>query len=216
MQQHMDAAADAMAPVFAPILTIPRVFEPEFCAGLIRLFAATEATESAFAHEVDGRTVERVDPRLKRRRDVFIADESLVASIRHRLETRLFPMVTRAFGWQPIHIERYLISAYDARDRGFFSAHRDDVTAGTAHRKFAVTINLNAEAYEGGELHFPEFGKRTYRSPTGGATVFGCNLLHEATPVTKGVRYAFIPFLYDEAGDRLRKANLSLVGAKTG
>lgn len=216
LQKHLGDAADPSALPMAPILTLPRVFEPELCAGLMRYFAEVGATESAFVHDVDGRTMERVDARLKRRRDVVVADESLVAIIRDRLVTRLFPMVKRAFGWQPVYIERYMISAYGAKDLGFFSAHRDDVTAGTAHRKFAVTINLNADAYEGGDLRFPEFGKRSYRPPTGGATVFGCNLLHEVTPVTKGVRYAFIPFLYDEAGARLREANLSLVGARPG
>ncbi|THD60691.1 MAG: hypothetical protein E8A12_10465, partial [Phenylobacterium sp.] len=39
-----------------------------------------------------------------------------------------------------------------------------------------------------------------------------CSLLHEATPVTKGVRYAFLPFLFDEAGEALRQKNLHLLG----
>ena len=79
-----------------------------------------------------------------------------------------------------------------------------------------MTLNLNAEAYEGGELRFPEFGRRTYRSPTGGATVFCCSLLHEVTPVTQGSRYAVLPFLYDEAGARLRRANLHRVEGHEG
>jgi predicted 2-oxoglutarate/Fe(II)-dependent dioxygenase YbiX len=37
--------------------------------------------------------------------------------------------------------------------------------------------------------------------------VFSCSLLHEATPVTKGTRYATLPFLFDEAGDQIRAAN---------
>ena len=109
-----------------------------------------------------------------------------------RLEDRLFPMLKRALGWQAQHIERYLICRYGAEDQGFFSRHRDDVTAGTAHRKFAVSLNLN-DGYEGGDLRFPEFGPRTYRPPAGGATVFACGLLHEATPVTKGERFVFVP-----------------------
>ena len=48
---------------------------------------------------------------------------------------------------------------------------------------------------------------RTYRPPTGGAVVFSCSLLHEATPVTKGLRYATLPFLYDEAAAEIREAN---------
>ena len=32
-------------------------------------------------------------------------------------------------------------------------------------------------------------------------------LLHEATPVTKGRRYAFLPFLYDDAAAQVRERN---------
>ena len=60
---------------------------------------------------------------------------------------------------------------------------------------------------------FPEFGQRTYRAPTGGAVVFSCSLLHEATPVTSGRRYAFLPFLYDEAARKVRDANLDKLAA---
>jgi predicted 2-oxoglutarate/Fe(II)-dependent dioxygenase YbiX len=71
---------------------------------------------------------------------------------------------------------------------------------------FACSINLNAEEFEGGDLRFPEFGSRTYRPPTGGAVIFSCTLLHEATPVTKGTRYAFLPFFYDDAAAKIRDA----------
>ena len=86
------------------------------------------------------------------------------------------------------------------------------VTRLNATLKRRTDVNLNAEDYDGGELRFLEFGRRTYRPPTGGAAVFACGLLHEATPVTRGVRYAVVPFLYDEAGERLRQANLGRVG----
>ena len=198
---------------YAPVLTLPRLFEPQFCTRLIDHFRAETPSESGFAAEVGGRTVDLVNPHLKRRQDVTIDDAGLLADVETRLRTRLFPMVKRAFGWEASEIERFLISRYAEDDQGFFSAHRDDVTAGTAHRKFAVTVNLNADDYEGGALRFPEFGRRLYAPETGGATVFSCALLHEVTPVTRGVRYAFLPFLYDEAGARLRKANLALVGA---
>jgi predicted 2-oxoglutarate/Fe(II)-dependent dioxygenase YbiX len=124
-------------------------------------------------------------------------------------------MIRRTFGWQARHIERYLICRYGAEDQGFFRAHRDDVTAGSAHRKFAVSINLNADDHDGGDLRFPEFGRRTYRPSTGGAAVFSCNLLHEATPVTRGERFAVVPFLFDDAGEAVRRANLGLVDFST-
>ena len=198
---------------FAPVLTLPRILEPELCERLIDYYRRGEPSVSGFAIDVGGRTVQHVDPKLKRRGDVTIEDDELVAALRARLEDRLFPMVKRAFGWRPRHIERYLLCRYGDQDRGFFFPHRDDMTAGTAHRKFAVSLNLNAEGHEGGDLRFPEFGPRTYRPPTGGATVFCCSLLHEATPVTLGERFVFVPFLYDDEGAKLRRANLSLVGA---
>jgi predicted 2-oxoglutarate/Fe(II)-dependent dioxygenase YbiX len=68
-----------------------------------------------------------------------------------------------------------------------------------------------AEEFEGGDLRFPEYGRQTYRPPTGGAVVFSCSLLHEATPVTKGRRYAFLPFLYDEAAAKIREENLQFL-----
>ena len=104
-------------------------------------------------------------------------------------------------------MERYIVACYAAERGGHFRAHRDNTTKGTAHRRFAVTINLNADAFQGGELRFPEFGARAYRAPTGGAVVFSCSLLHEVLPVTAGRRFAFLPFLYDEAAARVRLEN---------
>tara|TARA_B100000408_G_scaffold123993_1_gene105073 strand:- start:348 stop:731 length:384 start_codon:yes stop_codon:yes gene_type:complete len=118
----------------------------------------------------------------------------------------------RAFQFRATRIERYLVACYEA-GAGHFRPHRDNTTHGTAHRRFAVTINLNAGEYDGGDLRFPEFGQRTYRAPTGGAVVFSCSLLHEATPVTSGRRDAFLPFLYDEAARKVRDANLDKLAA---
>lgn len=56
-------------------------------------------------------------------------------------------------------------------------------------------------------MRFPEFGQSLYVPPVGGAVIFSCSLLHEATPVTAGRRYAFLPFLYDEAAAKIREAN---------
>ena len=124
-----------------------------------------------------------------------------------RIYWRLGPEIEKAFMWKPTRMERYLVARYDSESGGFFRPHRDNTTKGTAHRRFAVTINLNASEYDGGDLRFPEFGPRTYRAPTGGAVVFACALLHEATAVTRGQRFAFLPFLYDDAAARVREEN---------
>jgi predicted 2-oxoglutarate/Fe(II)-dependent dioxygenase YbiX len=124
-----------------------------------------------------------------------------------RIQRRVVPAIEQAFQFRATRMERYIVACYDAEHGGHFRAHRDNTTRGTAHRRFAVTINLNAEQYRGGELRFPEFGPRSYRAPSGGAVVFSCSLLHEVLPVTAGRRFAFLPFLYDEAAAKLRLEN---------
>jgi len=46
----------------------------------------------------------------------------------------------------------------------------------------------------------------------GGAVVLSCALPHEATPISKGRRYATLPLLYDAKGARIRAQNLHTFG----
>jgi len=196
----------------APVLLVPQLFEPELCRNLIGLYERQGGEDSGFMTTgQDGKTVGVIDYGRKRRRDHLIEDAGLRQGIRERIERRLLPEVRRAFQFRASFIERYIVACYDAGEGGYFRPHRDNTTKGTAHRRFAVTINLNAEDYHGGDLCFPEFGRGTYRAPTGGAVVFSCSLMHEALPVTRGRRYCVLPFLYDEAGARVREANLDYV-----
>lgn len=98
-------------------------------------------------------------------------------------------------------MERYIVSCFSAEEGGHFNAHRDNTTAGTAHRRFAVSINLNDD-FDGGKVSFPEYGPRGYKAPACGAVVFSCSLLHKFSTVTRGSRYAFLPFLYDDVQQR--------------
>lgn len=192
--------------MWAPVLLVPNVLEPELCRRLIGLYQEKGGAPSGFMREVDGKTRLIHDPSHKIRSDVLVEDAQLQAVLRSRVHLSLVPQIAKAFQFTVTRMERYLVAQYDAESGGHFRRHRDNTTAGTAHRRFAVSINLNAD-FEGGDLRFPEFGPRTYRPPVGGAVVFSCSLLHEATPVTRGVRYAFLPFLYDEAAAKIREAN---------
>ena len=200
---------------WAPVLRIPDVLEPSLCQRLIALYEQNGGEESGFMRDVDGKTVLMLDPRHKQRRDYTIEDEDLRRQLAVRMNRRLSPALEKAFQFKATRIERYIVACYEP-GHGHFRPHRDNTTSGTAHRKFAVTINLNAGDYEGGDLRFPEFGQRTYRAPTGGAILFSCSLLHEATPVTSGRRFAFLPFLYDEEGAQIREANNPHLGEGLG
>jgi len=206
----LDAAAGVE--LYAPVLIMPRVFGAELCQRLIATYEAKGGTPSGVMRDIGGRTVGVMDD-FKKRSDVIIEDIDLRQELRQRLGRCLVPEIRKVFQFEVTRLERYLVACYDADEGGFFKPHRDNETLGTAHRRFAVSINLNAEEFEGGDLRFPEFGPRTYRPPTGGAVVFCCSLQHEATPVTRGRRYAFLPFLYDEAGQVIRDANLAAVAA---
>ena len=208
-------AAAANVEQWAPVLVVHDIVEPALCAELIRGYEASGGEPSGFMREVDGKTVMLLDPAHKQRRDWTIGDEKVRRALHARIVRRLCPAVARGLGFRATRIERYIVACYEAR-AGHFRPHRDNTTKGTAHRRFAVTINLNAGDYDGGDVRFPEFGRRTYRAPTGGAIVFSCSLLHEATPVTRGTRYAFLPFLYDEEGARLRAANNPHLGEGVG
>jgi predicted 2-oxoglutarate/Fe(II)-dependent dioxygenase YbiX len=197
----------------APVLILPRIFEPELCQALIAEYDRQGGEMSGFMREVNGQTVAVHDRGHKVRRDVLLDDGPLKTATQQRIASRLVPEIARSFQFHVTRLERYLVACYAAEEGGHFAPHRDNTTKGTAHRRFAVSINLNAEDFSGGDLRFPEFGTNAYRPPTGGAVVFSCSLLHQALPVTAGKRYAFLPFLYDEAAAKIRAENLKFIAS---
>jgi len=199
------------ADLWAPVLMVPNVLPLGLCEQLIAGYEDHGGETSGFMREVGGKTVLVVDDQHKQRRDWDIADEPLRNRLAAHVRRHLAVPIQRFFQFRVTRMERYVVACYET-GAGHFRPHRDNTTRGTAHRRFAVTLNLNAGDYDGGDLRFPEFGQRTYRAPTGGAIVFSCSMLHEATPVTRGKRYAFLPFLYDEAAAKQREANNAFLG----
>jgi predicted 2-oxoglutarate/Fe(II)-dependent dioxygenase YbiX/peroxiredoxin len=194
-----------------PVLILPDVFELEFCAQLIALYEAQGGQPSGFMREVDGRTVEVKDAQHKVRRDVLVDDQAVIRQAQLRIHRRIVPEIRKAHQFQVTRMERYLIACYAAEERGHFRAHRDNTTKGTAHRRFAVSINLN-DGFVGGAIGFPEYGAKGFKPPAGTACVFSCSLLHQVSPVTAGRRYAFLPFLYDDAAAKQRESNNVFLG----
>jgi predicted 2-oxoglutarate/Fe(II)-dependent dioxygenase YbiX len=165
--------------------------------------------------EVGGKTVSVRDPRHKRRKDYTVENEALIRQLQQRIMRRVNPEIEKVHFFKPTRMERYIVSCYAAEDGGHFRAHRDNTTRGTAHRRFAVSINLNGD-FDGGEVSFPEYGSRSYKASPGGAVVFSTPLLHAVSKVTRGRRYAFLPFLYDDAAAKVREANNQHLGEGIG
>ena len=189
---------------------MPHVFEASVCDFLIGLYEKQGGIDSGFMLDQGGKTGTVFNYNLKRRNDLVIDDPKVRELMRDRIVRRLVPAIERFFQYKPTRMDRYLVSCYDAAIGGHFTRHRDNINAGARHRKFAVTINLNRD-YEGCDLIFPEFGRRIYRAPHGGAVVFSTGALHEVTQITRGRRYAFIPFLYGEEEAKARAANNALL-----
>jgi len=199
----------------APILLLPNVFEPEFCRQLIDLYETHGGEESGFMREVNGKTVPVHDHRHKRRKDYLIEDAEVIKQTQTRFRRRVVPQILKAHQFKVTRMERYIVCCYAAEDEAHFRAHRDNTTKGTAHRRFAVSVNLNDD-FDGGEVSFPEYGPRSFKPPPGGAVVFSCSLLHAVSTVTRGRRYAFLPFLYDDAAAKIRETNNPFLGEGVG
>ncbi len=193
----------------APLLMLPNVLSRDFCRTLIETFEASPAVDGSVATiGCDGTPQARVDPAKKRRRDMPVLPENpLHTQLRELLLRRCAPPIAAAFQARVGHTDRILIARYDDSG-GYFRRHRDNVAQNVAFREFAISVNLNAEDYEGGNLRFPEFNDHTYRPSTGAAIIFSASLLHEAMPVTHGRRYVLLTFFHGDAAEARRIAYL--------
>ena len=188
----------------APVLLVPAVFEPAFCRELIAAYEAGEKQRTGTLRDLaDGRREHYIDDKEKIRLDHH-PEPALLAEMWRRLERRVVPEIAKSFHFAATRYDNLTIGCYEGRTGGHFSVHRDNDSPGVAHRRFAMTLNLNGGDYEGGHLRFPEFGPHLYRPEAGEAIVFSCSLLHEALPVTRGTRYMVICFFFGEADQTLR------------
>jgi predicted 2-oxoglutarate/Fe(II)-dependent dioxygenase YbiX len=185
----------------APVLLVPNALDEDTCRALIVTFEKSGGTETGVEYSVGGAREEILDPNAKKRRDLTITDDALLKELTARVGRTIIPEVQKAFAFKATCFEGFKIARYDAAVGGHFRAHRDNLSPSTAHRRFALSLNLN-DGYEGGQLRFPEYGGHLYRPSAGGAIVFSCSHLHEATVVTRGSRYVLLSFLFDEPGSR--------------
>ena len=181
----------------APVLVLPDLIDRQMCRDLIGLWQTQGHEEGTVGSVVTDAEVDRVYHSMKKRLDHKIMDAGLNRTLQQTIGRRIAPELAKAFGAEDFRFDRFLVVCYDASRGDYFRPHRDNLAPSTADRRFAMTLNLNTEDYEGGELVFPEYGPHRYRPESGGAVLFSCSLIHEALPVTKGRRFALLTFLRD-------------------
>lgn len=186
-----------------PVLLLPNVFDRALCRRLIGLYDADGGSESGIYRNGVGVN----DHSFKRRRDFTIEDPDLIRGLQGTIARRVSPEIGRVFFTEITRMERYIVGCYAAEDNAHFRPHRDNGPGLTAHRRYAVSINLNDD-FDGGEVSFPEYSRRGIKAPQGWAVVFPAAILHAVSRVTYGRRYAFLPFVYDEGGAKIRDREL--------
>ena len=189
---HRGPAEEVLAQ--APVLLLPRALDAAYRDRLIRLWESAGGIDTGVGRS----SGEALDDSYKRRRDHIVRDPELLQELSSVVGRRVLPEVQKAFAFRATRFEGFKIACYDASTGGFFRPHRDNLTPSTAHRVFALTLNLN-DGYDGGQLRFPEYGNQLYRPEPGAALVFSCAHLHEVLDVTTGRRFVLLSFLYGES-----------------
>jgi predicted 2-oxoglutarate/Fe(II)-dependent dioxygenase YbiX len=178
-----------------PVLVVPDVLSPELCARLIDCWRGGNRQAARVTRLTASGLTDTYDPQIKRRRDHSLGGE-LAGQVEKYVVGRLRKELVRAFHFEVGRCEQLRIGCYEADEKGYFRAHRDNTNVATASRRYSVSINLNSREFEGGELWFPEYGEQKYCADRGSALVFSSALLHEVTAVLAGARFALITFLY--------------------
>jgi peroxiredoxin len=185
-----------------PILIVPDVMSRADCQRLITVYTMTGQRFVEPGHNVQDMTTDykmRIpDYGRKDRIDHWMVAAEPNALVDARLRARMFPEIKKAFQYAITRRERYRIGCYEGERGGEAHGHRDNTAPIVAHRRFACSVNLNSEEFEGGGLRFPEYGDQIYRPETGAGIVFSCSILHEAMHVTAGRRFVLLAFLYGE------------------
>jgi predicted 2-oxoglutarate/Fe(II)-dependent dioxygenase YbiX len=177
----------------APVLLIENVLSPEYCDRLIRFWDSQKKVYGIVGTAKGG--IQTYDTTIKRRTDVAVEDPAVRGELETLIQRRVLSEIKKAFHFVVRSGETMKIGCYEAEQEGFFHAHRDNNDPAVAHRRFAMSLNLN-DAFEGCAVRFPEFPGAEYRPRVGEALVFSCSLLHEVLPVTKGRRFGLFGFYW--------------------
>jgi len=203
IRQDGENRKSRVTPPHPPVLVVPNVLSRKDCEHLVAVFNFQGNVWVEPGHGAKNMTTDYkmriLDYDREDRVDHWVINPETTEFVTSRLRARLFPEIEKAYHYKITRFERYRIGRYSGERRGEAHGHRDDSEEITAHRRFAASINLNSEQFEGGALRFPEYGGHLYRPETGAAIVFSSSMLHEAMHVTKGQRFVLLSFLF---GDR--------------
>jgi predicted 2-oxoglutarate/Fe(II)-dependent dioxygenase YbiX len=152
----------------------------------------------------DGMVGNRVDPKQKIRKDLFISNDKLIKDVDNIVYDKIYDDVKKEFDSDIKFRERWKFGWYKSDDGGYYNVHRDDIIA-TKYRKMSMTVALSDPSeYGGGEFYLPEL-KKEFKLKKGDAIVFRSSVMHGVKPVTSGERYILASFMFDDDGRRIKE-----------
>lgn len=177
-----------------PVLVVPRALGKEDCASLIEAWHRPVAVWDTDGLACAGYEMEKGDFKVRnesygRVEQLVVRDPKILANLDAKLWRRVLPEIRKAFQTKVAQREDYRVARYDAAEGGWLPPHRDNVVPETRHRRFTLSVMLNAGGFEGGGLRFREYGEQEYLVETGTVIVWSCALLHEVLPITAGQRF---------------------------
>ncbi len=121
------------------------------------------------------------------------------ASIFVKVSNLVRELNDRFYRYDLVEMEDLQYAEYDSASLGHYSSHSDDGYEYNLFRKLSVSIQLSDESeYEGGELLFYRFSvKDPIVAPKAKGTIviFPSYVIHEVTPVTKGLRKSLVSWV---------------------
>lgn len=177
-----------------PVLVLPNAMDPDICTQLIETWHNPVPLWEGDGKNSIGLNIEKGDVKVRNAAygnctQYVVRDAALSTELDNNVLRRVVPEIEKAFGYSPSKREEYRIACYDVAEGGSLPAHRDNPTAETRHRRFTVSVNLNNDDFEGGELAFREFSDHLYDIDAGTAIVWSCSVLHEVMPIVAGRRF---------------------------
>jgi peroxiredoxin/predicted 2-oxoglutarate/Fe(II)-dependent dioxygenase YbiX len=191
--------------VHPPVLVVPRALTMEDCDFLIDLWhrpvnewETNGFATPGYAHEKGDFKIRNDTGSYGKVTQYVIRDSAIQRKLDAKIGRRVLPEIFKAYQTKVSQREDYIVSCYESVEGGNLPPHRDNPSPATRHRRFSMSIHLNAGAYEGGELRFREYGEQLYDVEAGSAIVWSCSLLHEALETTKGRRFALVTHYFGD------------------
>jgi PKHD-type hydroxylase len=163
-----------------------KTFTPEECDQIIKLGLSLQVDRAVAADDAEHK--------IRKSKVSWIPTEEQNHWIFDKCAGMVIQSNSQFFNYDLQYIENLQFGIYDSSEIGFYGRHIDTQYISTGTRKLSFSILLSdPESYEGGELllHYKKEPHQAAREQ-GLSVIFPSAMLHEVTPVTKGIRYSLV------------------------